>query len=807
MPDIKYISTQASDYLRTQGNDYLVTQDSGTTPSSTTTSTTTTTTTTRAPSPAIVNYITGFSVKYADYTTVNAVSGYVHATKIIASINTVANVSKSFILNNFSLFVTFGDGTLVEVVSATNNTLVTEPFAYDWAGIYQIKLTVVNKDNSNSKVYTSPFSAYNYLTDALSWNYSTWADLTSAIRANGGIFHGYQSCPPGEFNSPVPLVVNLTTSNRVSSNILLDLYSENSQSQPWEIATLNNKYSNLRPRWRFTDLDYNIVNSLTSSNPTPVYINALGTETSAGSGTLVGFRESLSFYYIDDIPSLTYSSGNYSVSVPTLWVVANMFSYPNYQDSNDKEKPSYSNSTIAVSSLFYVKNLSADHFKITVNGGNISLPGTLWPSVTSNFIVTVNSISADGINSNLYGDKVLLNYPIEYNDSAITLTTQPILASTFLVSSFYLSRKDSVDRDIGGFYRNALFTIGTNSDLLSSGICSATLYASTSAISLISEPPPNYTSGYNPYTRAAAASAAGAVGLVSLSGVTYYNIIDFNKTYFVRKINEDFNYGAQLKAYALQPTIAINDNLFTFLSAAAGNSYTTEDNFGTKAYEKIANFTSNIQDVTTGGVNELYSLSKLVDTEFDNFNLNPPPTLKKAFDLFSTSHDRLWGTRDKYNINFDNSKNHTNLGRLLSAYDIRTAIVSAGQKIVLNSIFDSDFYELLEVPTINSYASVTAANMQTYFTSVTSYPCTAYPLSAFFGWGVKTPVEDYYKFWVYNDVYNNTPVNNLIDWNTKTDGLSTTLSENISSTVEWYKDGGILENIYSYYLYKGLDLL
>jgi hypothetical protein len=807
MPDIKYISTQSLDYLRTQDNNYLVTQDSGTTPSSTSTTTTTTTTTTRRPSPVIVDYISGFSVKYADLTTVNAVSGFVHATRILVSVNTVANVSKAFILNNFSLYVTFGDGTLTEITSATDNTLITSPFAYDWAGVYQIKFTVVNKDNSGSKTYTSPFSAYNYLTDSLAWNYNSWTDLTSAVRSNGGIFHGYQSCPPGEIDAPTPLSVNLTTSNRVSSTVLLDLYSANSSSQPWELATTDNKYANLRPRWRFTDLNYNTINTLSAGNPTPVYIDAFGTETVQESGTLVGFRETLDFYYIDDIPSLSYSNSNYNVSVPTLWVVTNTFLYPNYQDSNDGQRASYSNSTIAASSQFYVKNLSASYFNLSINGGTIALPGTVWPSITGNFFITINSASVSGENSTIYGNKVLLNYPIDYNNSVVTVSSNPVLAATFLASSFNFSQEDSSGNVTGGFFRNVFYTLDANSSLLSSGSCSATISVNAAAIGVINEPAPNFTSGYNPYTRIAVVSGAEALQTLTLEGSAAFNIIDFDKTYFVRKINETFNYGEQLKSYALQPTISINDNLFAFLSAAAGNSYTTEDNFGTKVYERTANFVANEQDVLAGGVKELYSLSNLIDTDFDNFNINPPPTLKRAFDLFSTSHDRLWGTRDKFNLNFDNSKNHTNLGNMLTAYNINTAIVSAGQKIVLNDIFNSNFYELLEVPAINSYASVTAANMQTYFASVTSYPCTAYPLSAFFGWGVKTPVANYYKFWVYKEEYNNNPVCNLIDWNSYTNSLSTTLSETTSSTVEWYKDGGILENIYSYYLYKGLDLL
>ncbi len=272
--------------------------------------------------------------------------------------------------------------------------------------------------------------------------------------------------------------------------------------------------------------------------------------------------------------------------------------------------------------------------------------------------------------------------------------------------------------------------------------------------------------------------------------------------------NEDFNYGAQLLTYALQPTIASNTNMFAFLSAMAGDSYTTEDSFGTKAYEKIANFVANTQDIHTSNVDYIYSLANSIDSEFDSYNLTPPPTLKRAFDLFSVPHNRLWGTREKYNINFNNQSDHTNLGTSLTAYNINTAIVSSGQLIVLNDLFVSNFYELLEVPRVNSYASVTALDPNnTYFTSSLTYPVTSYPLSAFFGWGVKTPVANYYRFWVYKPGFNNIPVNNTIDWSTKTDGVSTTLVESNSSVSEWYKDSGILENIYSYYLYKGLDLL
>lgn len=756
-----------------------------------------------------VSRITGFTV-YVQDTQTATTSGYTLATPLVATVNLSAGSSPAEVLNNCKITWQFGDGFEEQSTSIVDNNIQSSGYRYRWPGEYEVKLSVTSNDSVSSVTFSKKISAINYLTDNLVWNYAAWPGLSSANLAAGAIFHGFQSCNPGDLNSDTPLTVTFTTSNTLSDRINFDLYSANSLSQPWEIATAQNKYANLRPRWRFIDVDDNITDNIkpNSDQINPVYITSTGTTTTAESGTLVGYTGSFDFYYIDDIPSLGYSNGNYTVNVPTIWVVTNTSGYPNYQDKNDNSKASFSNSTVSVSSYFYVKHLSATHCNITLNGGSVQLPQTVWPGITGTFITSINStVSSGSLNSN-YSNKTLLNYPVAGSLTA-TISANPGNSTSFAVSSFEIDRYDNLNRDTGGYYKNTLYTSGV--DVLTAANTLCQLFVSVPYVSSINEPAPDPLSGYNPLTRAAAASSANALFSVSLTGSTSYNIVNFDKNYFVRKINEDFNYGNLLQTYALQPTIAENENIFLMLSAMAGDSYTTDDNYGTKVYEKTSNFILNTQDINTANITSLYSLTDSIDSKFDNFNLATPPTLKRAFDMFSISHNRLWGTRDKYNINFNNAGNHTNLGVSLTAYNIDTTIVSAGQKIVLNDIFTSSFYELLEVPVITSYASVTAANMQSHLPlstyPVSSYPLTAYPLSAFFGWGVNTPVKSYYKFYVYKDEYNNTPVCNVIDWNTKSDGLSTTLSEANSSISEWYKDGGILENIYSYYLYKGLDLL
>lgn len=758
----------------------------------------------------LLSKINGFSVYVEDDYTIDVNNGYVLATPFVCRINLAANTSPAQILNGCSFVWSFGDNTFDSSTFLVENILQTNAHTYNWPGRYEVKLSITSNDGLSSVTFSKSLSVVNYCDDTIEWIYTSWSDLSSNNLSAGAVYHGFQSCKPGNVDADLPLTFRFTSSTSLSEKISFDLYSENSYSQPWDVPSYKNSYANLRPRWRFLDTNNNVVSNIKPLNDqiTPVIIDSQGRVPGQpgfieSKQKVVGYTGTLDFYYIDDIPSLTYN-GSYSVNVPTIWVVSNTSLYPNYQDKNDNNNPSYSNSMVTLSSYFYVKNLSADYFKITINGGNIKIPTTLWPQVTGNFFITINSSTSA---TSDYSDKVLLNYPVNYTNGPITIKSTNN-AATFAVSSFNFSRKNSNNNDTGGFYKNIFYTTNNSAPALSAGSVTTQLLVSASQITTIVEPPPDALSGYNPNTRVAAAIAtANTLRVVSLTGYSEHVVKDFNKNYFVRKINEDFNYGEQLKNYALQPTIAENDNLFTFLSAIAGSSYTTEDNFGTKTYEKISNFVANIQDIDTAEVNELYSLAELINNQFDNYNFNPPPVLKRALDLYSISHERLWGTREKYNINFNNASYHTNLGNTLTAYSIDTTIVSAGQKIVLNDIFIPSYYELLEVPQINSYASVTAANMQAYFSPSDTYPLTAYPLSAFFGWGVKTPVKQYYKFWVYKPGYTNTPVNNSIDWNTKTDGLSTTLSESVSSITEWYKDGGILENIYSYYIYKGLDLI
>ena len=804
----KYIATEASDYTRTENSNYIVTEDSTSNP--------TPPPPPPPPPPVVVNpcpsvdaYITSVTF-LAGGTTTPIVSGYTYATPVVCKINIPVNYSPAFILNNYSLYVSFGTGDVFEITQVTSSQLLSQPFTYDWPGTYEIKLSVIPKNGCPPKIFVNTFKVFNYITDNISWDYSRWPDLTYSNRVAGALYHGYQSCPPGPLLDATPLTFNYTVSNRVSSDIVFNFYSKNSLSQPWDVATPDNKYAKLRPRWRFSDLNGNAGPALTAINVNPVYvaytvsggtINYTTTAT-ADTGILVGYVGTVDFYYVDDLPTLYYKNGwsIHNIVPPTLWVTYKTKDIPDLQYINDGFVPSYSNSTIYLTAGFYVKNLTPDHFNITVNGGGIVLPKTVWADTDNQFIVTVNS---PVLASSDFSNKVLLNYPqVGAVYETISAYVTPASAATVYIPSFTLSRYDSLGRDIGGFFKDIFSTLPLSA--ISTTEISATLTVYTSRFTTVTEPPAAH--GY--YSVAGAYSGSvDALNYEILSGTADFNVVNFYNKYFVRKINEDFNYGAQLQSYALQDFIANDTNLITFLSAIAGDNVHPSENFGTVAYEKIANFVVNNGDLSVSNVSQLYSLAKLIDVEFDNYNFDIPPVLKRQFDLYSTSHEQLWGTREKYNTNFNVLTDHTNLGVQLTAYNTNTT-VTAGQKIVLNDIFYSSFYELIEVPAITTYASVTANNMQAYFppASALTFPLTSYPLSSFFGWGLKTPVLNNYRFYMYNPSVTNVPVNNLIDWNQYPNSLSTTLSESVSSLSAWYADGGILENIYNYYILKGLNL-
>jgi len=851
--------------------------------------------------------------------TANPLSGFTLATPFTCSLSAQAGITQAAITSNYNIIWWFGDGTYSTEYSPTHT--------YNWPGVYEVKVGLynnnpgdlsigsspvtsldINVDNANWTLTTRagvvPFTfsttitASNFIIDKLYWSSTNWASAgvpTFSSLTGPRTFYGYQSSYSGTSAiGPIPLTVNYFTSLIDNSNINFSFYADNSLSQPWT-QVLDGQLANLRPRWRFTSASATSLSNeavLTNYQPissTPILIDEYGRYSSTG--TLIGLSGSFNFYYVDDLPSLIATSlTGAKVNPTTIWVNLEALNIPvpPSLDYDYAETPSYANTVVSLSAYYYVRSFTPYNYDFTLNGA-VDLNSTYWSNASSRYVLNVSGPNFLSGTASFLSDINLLNYP-----------------NSLLSGSNYFS----VSSVNGLIANNALFTngyyIGSFAPYVSSGSVITCLTAvSLSGLYYMPDLKPDSVYGYNPLVLSSAVSSISAICIPNFNGASDpFQIVDFNSTYFARKFGAGFDYGPVLKTYALQPSIADNPNFFTYINAVAGTSATNDDTFGGVLYEKITNFVENTSDPFVSNVNQFYSLSELLDLNLDNFNYqNIPPSLGKIYDLYSVQQSRIWGARTQDARNFALSAGFPNLGGVLSAYDITSTTVNAGQKIVVNDLFNPQYYELLEVPNISSYAAISARGLQNYFqpyyipnstpsypefynngpvgnfinsgwavsgsnppsindvqagwicngpgvlnstvTGVTAYgppgnrvqiyvsvangsfnngsyysfynplsalivnpyytnlPITTYPLSAFFGCGLKTPVQNYYRFFVYVGSSTEQQVEGLINW----DDPLTTLSEQASSHTVWVNDGGTLENIFSYYIHKGLGLI
>lgn len=300
-------------------------------------------------------------------------------------------------------------------------------------------------------------------------------------------------------------------------------------------------------------------------------------------------------------------------------------------------------------------------------------------------------------------------------------------------------------------------------------------------------------------------SSVGDIVTLNLSGQSNaFSVQDFEESYDIRKINEDFDGVNKIRDITLQQNIKRNDVLFDrLLAPIAGTLDGDPLQIGTAIYEKIANFVANQGDVDTCNIPALYSLHQMIDIPIDGYDLTYPADIKRLMDLLSISLSRLKPTRSKFSKDFKKYNQYGSGPNLGSVLNTSTYVVSAGSNLVVNIKY-STYYEKIQMMPIGIEVLNVPEVSATYATYPTSaFPLSTYPLSAYYGWGLDMPVANYYNFYEYVAGYDDTQVEGSIDW----ENPHTTLTENISSVDDWYKDGGLVDLIFNYYIFKGLDLI
>jgi hypothetical protein len=287
----------------------------------------------------------------------------------------------------------------------------------------------------------------------------------------------------------------------------------------------------------------------------------------------------------------------------------------------------------------------------------------------------------------------------------------------------------------------------------------------------------------------------------SLSGQSNtFNIYPVKGLYTIAKINEDIDLTQKFKDISLQSLFLNNKVLYDeFLGNIFGTIDSDQTTIGKLTYEKISNFISNNRTLDYSNINNLYSLLEElnIDTlKFSENNYRYPAELSRLIDILSINKSRLFGSVNAYNEDFDTRGYHdsnvygTNLGSEVSIFQT----ITAGQGLAAYERFGN----IIKV--ISTYQPVSAVNSNTYVIS-------AYNDS--WGWGLVLPntgygtkIKDYYTFYNHISTIEGSIKDSIINF----EDTNTTISPNTSSYSDWSQQDGIIANLISNQLYKGLDL-
>ena len=276
---------------------------------------------------------------------------------------------------------------------------------------------------------------------------------------------------------------------------------------------------------------------------------------------------------------------------------------------------------------------------------------------------------------------------------------------------------------------------------------------------------------------------------------TYFDIL--NPTPTIAKYGEEFDYLTQIKSYILQESLANSNVLLDdFVGQILGKNQNVEE-VGKVIYEKISNFVSNNSDLDTCNIQKLLSLADETGTDLNRYLYSYPPSIRRALDILSICHRRLFGSANSYNRNFGLSAYkyflNNNLG---SEIQIEDGTFVAGEPIVTYELF-SENYKLITntiVPNYN-YGDIVPLSSVNYR----------------WGWELVTgtkaqsglDIKQYYLFYKYVPNTNTVVYDNIINF----DSDLTTLTPKESSFEDWSKFAGYMDKVISYGFYKGLKLI
>lgn len=262
----------------------------------------------------------------------------------------------------------------------------------------------------------------------------------------------------------------------------------------------------------------------------------------------------------------------------------------------------------------------------------------------------------------------------------------------------------------------------------------------------------------------------------------------------IRILNESFDFTQAIKDATPNFIVTKSPTLYNrYYPAIFGNPTTdSEQKFGIKTIERVANFIQNHADVDTCNVENVYSKGESVGVNVDNPNLAMPDEIRRLVNIASINSQRLWGTPCGCNMFFDacdtccddgtkcslcKQQKRLNRGNLI---DTTTYTVTAGVAIVICPVQTKDYELLHTIPVSGS---------------------DTYPISDIDYSNLTAPISSNYTFYEYDPTPAGNIIENIVDWSN-----CRTLLPQTSSQKEWLADDGIVEDSLRYLMISNLQL-
>ena len=432
--------------------------------------------------------------------------------------------------------------------------------------------------------------------------------------------------------------------------------------------------------------------------------------------------------------------------------------------------------------------------------GNVSnylntVPGSQTLSISAH---NTNQITQLVITSNGITDGNFQLYPIKYTNESVNFVVSLLDLYGNTVRDYPLILLSNLNLYLQQITTGNILTqveffsnFGTLSSLTQGGFFKGTFTSTMSALSVVLVATLN-TNGLN---------------LTGYSNT--FSIYPSGGIYQLRKVNENFNQTAAYLDLAVQPVLQDKPVLFyDLLGQIVGNANSDPNTLGIETFEKISNYISNINDIDYSNLAQLKSMLDNINSTYQDFNYNYPPSLRRLTDMLSIKHKKLFGETNQWQQNFitNGFYNTTTYGKNRGpVLNFNTTVLSAGSGINPNYIVTYENFSQ-----VYNLVNTNLLNLTSYQT--TTFSVSTYPLSAVdntWGWGLVLPKDRnidiglYYTFYQYVPGNQGALLQEFIDFNNPNNTLSITNS----AYTDYIGEGGIMDNILLDNVYTSLNLL